>query len=404
MWRGVFFGSLLLITTHPFDVSAAPKSKKTATAPQTVVASGDEEDDNVKSTVPAGCKAELLIDHGTEVPVFELNAHEPLRPASMVKLMTAYVVEKKISNGELKDDDIVTASAKASKTGGSQVYLKQGEQFTVKELLEALMIQSANDAAVALAEHIAGTSEAFVELMNESAKDLGMTESEFHSPHGLPPDADEKPDLVSAHDFGILAKDLIDKYPHILEMTSKIESPFRGGSFIMRNHNKLVIHYQGCDGLKTGFYGLAGFNVVATAKKNSERMTVVTMGCESRKFRDAEAAKLLSKGFAQFKSVRLVKKGETLSTRIPVEGGQKIDLQAVAQQEIRGTLRAGEEPKVVQQAKYCTGLKAPVTLGTPCGTVDFLVGNKVIASGEVIVGEDVQAASGVQKLINFFKK
>jgi D-alanyl-D-alanine carboxypeptidase (penicillin-binding protein 5/6) len=224
--------------------------------------------------------------------------------------------------------------------------------------------------------------------MNESAKDLGMTESEFHSPHGLPPDADEKPDLVSAHDFGILAKDLIDKYPHILEMTSKIESPFRGGSFIMRNHNKLVIHYQGCDGLKTGFYGLAGFNVVATAKK----------------FRDAEAAKLLSKGFAQFKSVRLVKKGETLSTRIPVEGGQKIDLQAVAQQEIRGTLRAGEEPKVVQQAKYCTGLKAPVTLGTPCGTVDFLVGNKVIASGEVIVGEDVQAASGVQKLINFFKK
>lgn len=377
---------------------AKPKNTKPA------VISKDDDEESGKSLLPAGCKAELLIDHGSESPVFEQNAHEALRPASMVKLMTAYVVMKKLSEGEIKATDIVTASAKSSKTGGSQVYLKQGEQFTISELLEALMIQSANDAAVALAEHIAGTTETFVDMMNEVAKDLGMNESEFRYPHGLPPDKGEKPDLVSAFDFGILARALIDNYPQLLEMTSKIEAPFRGGTFIMRNHNKLVIHYPGCDGLKTGYYDLAGFGVVATAKKNSERMTAVLMGCESRKFRDGEAAKLLSKGFAQFKSVRLAKKGETLKVRIPVEGGQKIDLQAVAAQEIRGTVRAGEEASVVQKAEYCAGLTAPVNLGTPCGKVKFLVGNKVVAEGDVLVGEDVLAAGKVQKLINYFKK
>lgn len=377
---------------------ARPKDKKPA-----VVASDDNEE-NGKSLLPAGCKAELLIDHGSVAPVFEQNAHEALRPASMVKLMTAYVVMKKISEGEIQGTDIVTASAKSSKTGGSQVYLKQGEQFTINELLEALMIQSANDAAVALAEHIAGTSEAFVDIMNEIAKDLGMNESEFHYPHGLPPEKGERPDLVSAHDFGILARALIDNYPQLLELTSKIEAPFRGGAFIMRNHNKLVIHYPGCDGLKTGYYDLAGFGVVATAKKNSERMTAVLMGCESRKFRDGEAAKLLSKGFAQFKSVRLAKKGETLKARIPVEGGQKIDLQAVANQDIRGTVRAGEEVNVVQKAEYCAGLTAPVNLGTPCGKVKFMLGEKVVAEGEVLVGEDVLPAGRVQKLLNYFKK
>jgi len=395
---------ILVFIFSAFSVELAqakPKNKNPAR-----VSSKEEDEDSAKSLVPAGagCNAELLIDHGSDTPLFEKNIHESLRPASMVKLMTAYVVMKKITDGEIKESDIVTTSARAAKTGGSQVYLKQGEQFTVGQLLEALMIQSANDAAVALAEQIGGTSEGFVDMMNETAHDLGMSESEFHYPHGLPPDRGEKPDLVSAHDFGILARALIDNYPKLLELTSKAEAPFRDGAFIMRNHNKLVIHYPGCDGLKTGFYDLAGFNVVATAKKNNERMTAVLMGCESRKYRDGEAAKLLSKGFSQFKSVRLAKKGETLSARIPVDGGQKIDLQAVASQEIRGTVRAGEETKIVQKAEYCNGLSAPVNLGTPCGKVKFMIGDKIVAEGEVLVGEDVLPAGRVQKLFNYFKK
>jgi D-alanyl-D-alanine carboxypeptidase (penicillin-binding protein 5/6) len=400
-WRLVLvilFSSLIINSAQ-----AAPKKNKKPTG--VVAAAKEEDEDSAKSVAGvSGCKSELVIDHGSATPVFEINAHEPLRPASMVKLLTAYVVMKKLSEGEIKETDIVTASAKASKTGGSQVYLKQGEQFSVRDLLEALMIQSANDAAVALAEHIAGTTETFVDLMNEAGKDLGMTESDFHYPHGLPPEKGEKPDLVSAHDFGVLAKAMIDNYPQLLEMTSKIEAPFRGGTFIMRNHNKLVLHYPGCDGLKTGYYDLAGFGVVATAKKNNERITAVLMGCESRKFRDGEAAKLLSKGFAQFKSVRLAKKGETLKTRIPVEGGQKIDLQAVASQEIRGTVRAGQEDKIVQVAEYCTGLVAPVNLGTPCGKVKFVNGDRVVAVADALVGEDVLAAGRVEKLINYFKK
>ena len=385
------------------SASAAPKRSK-AKAAASVASSDDGEENGGKSEVPVGCKAQLLIDHGTAEPVVEINAHEPLRPASMVKLMTAYVVLKKLEEGQIREDEMVTASAKASKIGGSQVYLREGEQFTVQQLLETVMIQSANDAAVALAEHIAGDTSAFVDQMNEVAKDLGMKESEFHYPHGLPPEAGQKPDLVSAYDFGLLARALIDNFPQIIEMTSKIEQPFRNGEFIMRNHNKLVIHYPGCDGLKTGFYNLAGFGVVATAKKNNERMTAVIMGCDSRKFRDAEAAKLLSKGFAQFKSVRLAKKGETLTGRIAVAGGQKVDAQAIANQEVRATVRAGEEGKVTQRAKYCTNLTAPVKLGAPCGTVEFLIGERVVASVDTTVGEDVEPASGVQKLLNFFKR
>lgn len=380
-------GFLLLILSQS---AFAAKAKKKA------------EEDEGESKVGPGCKAELLMDYRTGEILFDQNSHEKLRPASMVKLMLAYVVLKKIEEGEIKGGDIVTVSAKAAKIGGSQVYLKQGEQFPVNELLEAVLVQSANDACVALAEHISGTTEAFVDLMNEAAEDLGMKESEFHYPHGLPPNKGEQPDLVSANDFAILARILIQKYPEILDFTGKMEVPFRNGTFIMRNHNKLLVHYPGADGLKTGFYDLAGFSVTATAQKNGERMIAVIMGCNNRKVRDAEAAKLLSKGFAQFKSVRLLKKGETLQGRIKVERGDRADAQAIASEEVRATLRANEQDKVVQVPNLCSSLKAPVALGAKCGKVSFKVGDREVASVDAVAGEEVPEASGLKKWMSYF--
>jgi len=401
--RGVYLicaGIVALIFLGSSPVEAAPKKKIKAVAS---APTGSDEEDGVSSAGP-GCKAQLLMDYRTGEVLFEQNGHERLRPASMVKLMLAYVVLNKLKEGELNLADTVTASAEASKVGGSQVYLKQGETFTVKELLEAVLIQSANDACVALAEHISGTKDAFVQLMNDTAKDLGMAESEFHYPHGLPPNKGESPDVVSAYDFAVLSRALIQNFPEVLEYTGKIEAPFRGGAFIMRNHNKLLIHYPGADGMKTGFYGEAGFSVTATATKNGERMIAVAMGCNNRKFRDAETAKLLSKGFSQFKTVRILKKGETLAPRIAVVNGEKVDAQAIAAEDVRVTLRPNEQEKVAQVSALCPALTAPATLGTACGKVLLKVGEREVGSVTALLGEELVAATGLKKFLKYFGK
>lgn len=245
----------------------------------------------------AECKAELLLNAETGEVISERNSHEPLRPASMVKLMLTWVVFHQIESGHLHFEDKVKASARASKIGGSQVYLKENEEFTVEELLKAVLIQSANDAAVALAEHIGGNVEGFVEMMNTEAKKLGMQNSTFYFPHGLPPSKGQKPDLVSADDFGILSRNLIKKYPKILEFTSKDVDTFRAGSFEMRTHNHLLHDFAGCDGLKTGYYSEAGYSISATAKRNDKRLIAVVMNCPTRRGRDEEVKKLFAKGF-----------------------------------------------------------------------------------------------------------
>jgi serine-type D-Ala-D-Ala carboxypeptidase (penicillin-binding protein 5/6) len=170
------------------------------------------------------------------------------------------------------------------------------------------MVQSANDAAFAIAEHIGGSVEGFVEMMNREAKGLGMNNSEFHSPHGLPPDKGGLPDKVSAHDFGILSKALIEHYPQSLALTKTVSADFRDGKFKMSNHNHLLKSFPGCDGIKTGFYRVAGFSISTTAERNGSRVIAVVMGCRDRKKRDAEAARLMATGFAQVAERKAIKK------------------------------------------------------------------------------------------------
>lgn len=239
----------------------------------------------------------LVIDADTGNTLFEANADTQVYPASVLKLMDLYVILDRIEQGALKLDEMVPVTVEAAKTGGSQVYLDPKEQFTVEDLLYALMVQSANDAAVALATHIAGSKEGFVALMNQKAKALGMNHSEFHSVHGLPPSKDQKPDITTARDLAILCQALA-KNPEALKYTGTQTKGFRGDSFIMRNHNKLLTQYSGCDGFKTGYYTAAGFSIAATAKKGGVRIIALVMGSKDRKVRDAKAMELLSKGFA----------------------------------------------------------------------------------------------------------
>lgn len=242
----------------------------------------------------------IVIDASTGAVVIEDNPDARGFPASITKLMTFFVVMERVESGQVSLDAPVTVSAEAARTGGSQVYLKQGEVFTVDDLLYALMIQSANDAAVALAYHAAGSREAFVELMNVKARALGMTQTTFHSPHGLPPGKGQLPDTTTARDLALLSRELI-KHGKILRYTSVKERPFRDTAaepFIMRNHNALLSAFPGCDGLKTGFFSAGGFSLAATAERNGRRLIAIVLGSEQRVTRDVKARELFERGFA----------------------------------------------------------------------------------------------------------
>lgn len=238
----------------------------------------------------------LLIEAESGKVLFEANADAKIYPASVLKLMDLYVILDRIEQGGLRLDEMVQVTPEASKTGGSQVYLDPKEQFSVEELLYALMVQSANDAAVALATHIAGSKEGFVALMNQKAQELGMKNTRWHSVHGLPPSEGQEPDVTTARDMALLCRALV-KRPDALKYTSTQSRGFRDEKFIMRNHNKLLGFVAGVDGLKTGYYQAAGFSIAATAQRGGVRMIALVLGSKDRKVRDAKATELINKGF-----------------------------------------------------------------------------------------------------------
>jgi serine-type D-Ala-D-Ala carboxypeptidase (penicillin-binding protein 5/6) len=256
----------------------------------------------------------ITVDATTGKVLFEDNADVQGYPASVQKVMTLMVILERVNHNALKLDEMVPTSVEAFKIGGSQVYLDPRESFTVDDLLYALMVQSANDAAVALASYVGGSTDAFVELMNQKAKAIGMKNTIFHSVHGLPPSQGQEPDLTTARDLAILARELIHKYPQALKYTSTIRRDFRDGKFIMQNHDHLLTSFPGCDGLKTGYFKQAGYSIISTAVRNKSRVITVILGADKgtnprhpNTFRDEKAAELMTKGFAILATKAVVK-------------------------------------------------------------------------------------------------
>ena len=247
--------------------------------------------------------AALLIEPETGTVMFENNAHKPWPTASLAKMMIAMIVAQKLADGSLKLDTMITSSRRAADMGGSQVYLKEGEVFSLDDMMKAIMVHSANDASVAVAEYIGGSTEAFVEMMNREAARLGMKDTHYYSVHGLPPAPGEQPDISSAWDEALLARALVG-YPQVMRWASIDTAPFRGGSFMLSNTNHLVRTFPGCDGLKTGFYYEAGFNVVATAHRGGLRLIAVVLGSPRKAENFNSAAELLAQGFANYRDAR----------------------------------------------------------------------------------------------------
>jgi len=245
-------------------------------------------------------RSAIVIDAASGRVLYEDRADVQNPPASVTKLMTFLIVAEKIKQGEFALDTPVTVTAEASHTGGSRVWLVDKEKISVEELLYALMVQSANDAATALATQVAGSKEAFVELMNAKARELGMVHTRFESPHGLPPGRDQEADLSTARDLAALARQLLVE-TDILRYSSTRARDFRhqnGKVVQMTTHNHLLALLPGCDGLKTGYYEKAGFSLVATVQRNGRRVIAVILGSPERKLRDITTTRLITRGFA----------------------------------------------------------------------------------------------------------
>ncbi len=248
----------------------------------------------------------IAVDASSGNVLFEDQPDAKGYPASMLKLMDLLIIQEKLEAGQLSLQDQVPVSAKAAKTGGSQVWLAEKESFTLEDMLYALMIRSANDAAVAIAEKAGGSTDAFVELMNQRARELGMTSTVFHSVHGLPPGAGQQHDVTTPRDFVKLCRELL-KHPDILRYTSTRERPFRPNAgqktVIMRSHNHLLGQVEGCDGLKTGYTATAGYSIAATAVRNGQRVIVIVMGSPDLKTRDTRAKEIFAKAFSRLNTV-----------------------------------------------------------------------------------------------------
>lgn len=245
----------------------------------------------------------ITVDASTGKVLFEKNADAACFPASVVKLMDLLLILEDVARGSVSLTNIISTTAEASTMGGTQVYLKEHESFTVDDLLYALMVQSANDAAVALAIGIAGSKDAFVARMNARAKELGMQATTFHSVHGLPPAAGQKPDVSTARDLSLLARELL-KHQDTLRYTSTVKRGFRQDTYVMENHNHLL-GQGGCDGMKTGYIKAGGYSIVATAARGDKRVIAAVVSSrgdktpiDMGKARDAATAQLLAEGLA----------------------------------------------------------------------------------------------------------
>ena len=339
------------------------------------------------------CPSALLMEKQTGTVLFAQDEHTPREPASVTKIMTLLLVMEAIDSGALSYDDVVTGSAHASGMGGSQIWLKENEQMTVRDLLKAVCIVSGNDAAVALAEHLAGSEDAFVERMNARAQELGMNDTHFVNCTGLPAAGH----LTSACDIALMSRELILHHPDIRQFTTVWMDSLRGGESMLVNTNKLIRFYDGATGLKTGSTGSAGYCLSATAEKNGMELIAVVLKGKTSDERFSDAKSLLNYGFSTW-SLVTVTPDEVLPP-VPVMLGVRGTVQPVLTSEntllVEKTLANG----LTKEVALAESVAAPVYAGDTLGqlTVRDAAGNTV-AELPILAGEDVGHVTFVQML------
>ena len=343
------------------------------------------------------CASAILIEANTGSVLYEMNADEALPPASVTKIMTLLLVMEAIDDGRLALTDTVTASANACSMGGSQIYLKEGEQMSVEDMLKSVVIASANDAAVALAEHIAGTEEAFVEMMNKKAKALGLKSTNFENTNGL--DDTVENHVTSARDIAIMSRELIS-HKKILEYSSIWMDSIRNGEFGLTNTNRLIRFYKGATGLKTGSTAKAKFCVSATAERDGMSLICVVMAAPTRDVRNAIATSLLDYGFSNY---ALYRNEKSDIGNIKVLGGVKSSCE-VNELDFCRVVKKNEVTKITRTLEMDEYASAPIREGDRLGRCVYRFGDSIIGESAVVATETVDKIDFVGLLLRMLAK
>jgi D-alanyl-D-alanine carboxypeptidase (penicillin-binding protein 5/6) len=372
-------------------LSSAPAFASHRRHAKSVALPSEESASGAANTLKGPYQEACLMEPMSGTVISATNEHQPWPTASLAKMMLMEVVAEKLDDGSLKLTDQIVTSEEASKMGGSQVYLKEGESFSLDDMMKAIVVHSANDASIAVAEYIAGSSGAFVLMMNQHAHQLGMKDTHYYSVHGLPADSGQQTDVSSAYDQAILARALVN-HPQILKWSSITTAPFRAGTFELRNTNHLVFNYNGCDGLKTGFYYKAGFNVVATAQRNGMRLIAVVLGSPRKPENFRSAAELLSTGFAQYEMKTVAKRGSASSHIVAVKEGTVANLIPVWDEDAAVFMKRGDE-KAAYKVNYDLPdtVKAPIKAGQKIGSAEVMVDGQSTATVALVAPSEIAA-------------
>ncbi|WP_209122487.1 D-alanyl-D-alanine carboxypeptidase family protein [Alkalihalobacillus sp. BA299] len=333
----------------------------------------------------------ILIERDTGTVLFEKNSDKELPPASMTKIMTMLLIMEALDKGKIKYDDKVRTSERAASMGGSQIFLEPGEEMTVTEMLKAIAVASGNDASVAMAEHIAGSEEEFVRMMNERAKELGLQNTNFNNSNGLP-----SPDhYTTAKDLALMSKELL-KYKDITNFTGIYEDYLRQNTekkFWLVNTNKLVKFYPGVDGLKTGYTNEAKYCLTATAEKKGMRVIAVIMGAPSPKERNRQITEMLDYAFSQYMTHKLYDRNHELA-QVKVSKGALNKVGAVTAEPISLLTKKGETVEdMTEKVTIIDDLKAPIKKGEKVGTLIIENQGQIVSETDLVAAEDVPNAS-----------
>ncbi len=344
--------------------------------------------------------AAILVEASTGKVLFEHHARAPRSPASTLKLLLQLLVMEGVADGRIALSDSVYISAEASRTGGSQVYLKEGEVFSLGELMETIVIASANDACVAVAEHIGGTEQGFVDLMNSKAAVLGLKGTRFVNVHGLDNTPTTKGNVTTAADLAAVAREIV-AYDDIIEWSKVRQAPFRNGTFILRATNKLLGKFSGLDGLKTGYTKRAGYCLVATAERRRMRLISVILGSETEKARYRETRRILDWGFNHFSRVAIVNSGDPVAA-VALDWGVEPEVAAVATDSVVAVLGNEEVRGIRKEVEIDSERAAPVAEGDSLGTLRVTTGETLLAAVDLVAQKTVQRMSLWEILMSYF--
>ena len=340
-------------------------------------------------------KSALLMDVATGTVLFEQNSHEALAPASVTKVMTMLLIMEAIDSGKIGWGDSVTVSESAAAKGGSQVFLKVGETMNVEDMVKSIAVSSANDCACAMAEHLAGSESAFVEMMNTRAKELGMQDTNFVNCTGLDDGEDAASHKTSAYDIALMSRELLKNHPDIMKFTTIWMDTIRNGEFGLSNTNKMVRFYNGCTGLKTGFTRGAGYCLSASAEREGLQLIAVVMGCETSQKR------MLDYGFANF---ALVQPEIPEGASVPVKLGIADTVHAVPAQDGRMLIDKGQKNLVTTEVQLDPEVTAPVSQGQRLGTMTVKAGEQILAEIPMVAESPVEKLTFGQIYLRLLRK